>query len=124
MNAKTILLLILSFFSLTGKCHTTDPPDGMDIILLMGCLDINVGPTGVEAYVDEGNVYIYFDQSFGNVNISLYNEMDVMIFKDLINTSVQQTVIIPFVVNSAGSYLLIIEGPNGYVEGEFVITTD
>ena len=119
MNAKRLLLLFLCIISLSGICKTSDPPSGAEIIDLMGRLDVNVGPNQIEAYVDQNNVYIYFHQNFGDVSISLYNELGSLVYSDVVNTAVQQTVIIPITGSTGGTYTLILESFTGYAEGEF-----
>lgn len=119
MNAKRLLLLFLCIISLSGICKTTDPPNGADEIHLMGHLDLNYNLDEVEAYVDQNNVYIYFHQNFGDVSISLYNELGSLVYSDVVNTAVQQTVIIPITGSTDGTYTLILESFTGYVEGEF-----
>lgn len=118
MNAKKLLLLFLCIASLPGICKTTDPPSGASEIRLIGTLDANQGPNGVEAYVYQNTVYVYFHQNFGNVSISLYNELGVTVYNDVVNTAVQQTVIIPIPGNLDFTYTLVLENNNGYVEGE------
>lgn len=120
MNAKKLLLLFLCIVSLSGICETTDPPtNGADRIVLRGSLDLNYNPNDVEAYVDQNYVYIYFHQNFGNVSITLYNETGVTVYSDVVNTAVQQTVIIPISGFTDTTYVLVLENANGYAEGEF-----
>ena len=118
MNAKKLLLLFLCIANLPGIGKTTDPPSGAEIIELIGSLDTNHGVNGVEAYVYQNSVYVYFHQNFGNVSISLYNELGVMVYNDVVNTAVQQTVIIPIPGSLDFTYTLVLENNNGYVEGE------
>ena len=48
-------------------------PSGYEIIVLQGKLNCNAGPNAVVAGANENSVYIHFNQSFGNVSISIYN---------------------------------------------------
>ena len=88
-------------------------------IILHGQLDLNASPDDIEAYVYCNSVHVCFHRSFGNVNVSLYNALGVMVYGDTINTAVQSTVIIPFLNTTGGTFTLILETNNGYVEGEF-----
>lgn len=97
-----------------------DIPDGNEIIELIGMLDYSQGPNDVEAYTDQMNVYVVFHRSFGLVNITLYNEFWVSIYSDVVNTSVQQTIVIPITGTSEGVYTLVLENANGYAEGDYV----
>lgn len=119
MNAKHILLMFLCVVSLSGICKTTDPPSGAEEIRLRGALDVNQGPNDIEAYADGNYVYIYFHRNFGNVSITLYNVMGVMIYNDVVNTAVQQTAIIPITGIVDSTLTLVLENANGYAEGEF-----
>lgn len=119
MNAKNVLLILFCVVGLTGICGTTDPPTGADKIHLIGQLDLNQGPNDVEAYAADNYVYIYFHRNFGNVNITLYNVTGVIIYNDVVNTAVQQTVIIPIISIVDGPLTLVLENASGYAEGEF-----
>ena len=119
MNAKHLLLILFCIVGLSGICGTTDPPSGADEIHLVGLLDLNQGPNDIEAYADGNYVYIYFNRNFGNVSITLYNISGVMIYNDIVNTAVQQTVIIPITGIVDGLLTLVLENANGYAEGEF-----
>lgn len=120
MNAKKLLVLLLLAVSLLGISSTTDPPpSGADRIELMGLLDINHGPNDVEAFADQNFVYIYFHRNFGNVSIALYNPTGVMIYNDVVNTAVQQQLVIPITDLVDGVYTVVLENATGYVDGEF-----
>ena len=119
MNAKHLLLILFCIVGLSGICETTNPPLGADEIHLVGQLDLNQGPNDIQAYADENYVYIYFHRNFGNVSITLYNVMGVMIYNDVVNTTVQQTVIIPITGIVDSTLTLVLENANGYAEGEF-----
>lgn len=113
-NANTFNLELNSVF------NEHDIPDGNELIELNGLLDNNQGPKDVEAYTDQMNVYVVFHRSFGLVNITLYNEFWMSLYSDVVNTSVQQTVVIPITGTSEGVYTLVLENANGYAEGDYV----
>lgn len=120
MNAKKLLVLLLLAVSLLVISSTTDPPpSGADRIELMGLLDINHGPNDVEAFADQNFVYIYFHRNFGNVSIALYNPTGVMIYNDVVNTAVQQQLVIPITDLVDGVYTVVLENATGYADGEF-----
>lgn len=85
----------------------------------MGLLDINHGPNDVEAFADQNFVYIYFHRNFGNVSIALYNPTGVMIYNDVVNTAVQQQLVIPITDLVDGVYTVVLENATGYADGEF-----
>ena len=62
---------------------------------------------------------LHFNQSFGNVSISIYNAMGNMVYNTVSNTAVQQTVIIPFSNLASGTYTVVLTNANGYAEGDF-----
>lgn len=64
-------------------------------------------------------VQIIFYRNFGNVNIDLYNDLGVLIYNDVINTSVQTLVQIPINSSSSGTYTLVLSNGTGIAEGEF-----
>ena len=94
-------------------------PNEFEIIDLMGDLLLNVGPNSIVAGSSEDAVYIGFNQSFGNVNISIYNGMGGLVYNTVVNTDVQQVFIIPFSGVASGSYTVELSSANGYAEGEF-----
>ena len=125
MNAKKLLVLLLFAVSLSGVSSTTDPPPtGADRIELMGLLDINHGPNDVEAFADQNFVYIYFHQVFGVVCVSLYNEAGMMIHNDVVNTAIQQQLVIPITGLVDGVYTVVLENATGYADGEFEKTNN
>ncbi|MBR4468793.1 MAG: DUF3244 domain-containing protein, partial [Bacteroidales bacterium] len=81
-----------------------DPPPGYEKINLQGSLMFGVGPNAVVAGANENSVYIGFNQDFGNVSISIYNEAGLVVYSTVVNTSVQQVVIIPFSSAASGTY--------------------
>lgn len=119
MKARTLLLVCLCTICMTTFSDPTDPPTTAQQIHLKGLLDTNAGPNDIEAYVDGSYIYVIFNRSFGNVSVSLYNANSFLIYCDIINTAVQSTVIIPFLNTTGGTFTLILETNNGYVEGEF-----
>lgn len=119
MKTKTLLLAFLCIFLFTTKGHTDDPPSGSEIIYLQGKLDLNAGPDDIEAYVDGSAVHVYFHHSFGYVGVTLYSPLGVAIYNNVIDTEVLQHVVIPFFGNTSGTFTLVLENANGYVDGEF-----
>jgi hypothetical protein len=85
----------------------------------MGDLMFAVGPNAIEAGASDDAIYIGFNQSFGNVNISIYNSMGIAVYRTIVNTDVQQVVIIPFANVASGSYIVELNNANGYAEGDF-----
>lgn len=96
-----------------------DPPQGYEEIALQGSLMFGVNPNAIVAGSSEDAVYIGFNQSFGNVNISIYNGMGGLVYNTVVNTDVQQVFIIPFSGVASGSYTVELSSANGYAEGEF-----
>ncbi|MBQ6771004.1 MAG: DUF3244 domain-containing protein [Bacteroidales bacterium] len=94
-------------------------PTGYEVIVLQGRLDVGTNPNAVVAGVNDNSVYIHFNQSFGNVSISIYNAMGNMVYNTVSNTAVQQTVIIPFSNLASGTYTVVLTNANGYAEGDF-----
>ena len=94
-------------------------PTGYEEIVLQGKLDCNAGSNAIVAGANESSVYIHFNQSFGNVNISIYNVMGGLVYSTVVNTDVQQTIIIPFFNVLSGTYTVELSNANGYVEGDF-----
>ena len=123
MKAKTLLLACLCVLCLTttGETtgETTDPPTGAEQILLQGLLDLNAGLNDVEAYVDDNYVYVSFHRNFGNVSISLYNPNGLIVYSDVVNTAVQQLVVIPITGFVDGVYTIVLENATGYADGDF-----
>ena len=79
----------------------------------------NINPNAIEAGANDDAVYIGFNQSFGNVNISIYNALGGLVYSTVVNTDVQQTIIIPFSNVLSGTYTVELSNANGYVEGDF-----
>ena len=94
-------------------------PTGYEVIVLQGRLDVGTNPNAVVAGVNDNSVYIHFNQSFGNVSISIYNVMGNLVYNTVVNTAIQQTVIIPFSNVASGTYTVVLDNANGYAEGDF-----
>ena len=94
-------------------------PNEFDKINLMGDLMFVVGPNAIEAGASDDAIYIGFNQSFGNVSISIYNSMGSTVYSTVVNTDVQQVFIIPFTNAASGSYTVELSNANGYTEGDF-----
>ena len=94
-------------------------PTGYEIIELQGDLMYGNIPDPIVAGFNENSVYIHFNQSFGNVSISIYNGNGALVYSTVVDTSVQQTVIIPLVTMINGTYTVEVNNANGYAEGGF-----
>ena len=94
-------------------------PNEFEKIALLGDLLNNVGPNAIEAGASDDAVYIQFNQTFGNVNISIYNSLGGLVYSTVVNTDVQQVVIIPFSSAAIGIYTVELNNANGYAEGDF-----
>lgn len=94
-------------------------PHGYDVIVLQGTLMLGINPNAIVAGASDDAVYIGFNQSFGNVNISIYNGMGGLAYNTVVNTDVQQVIIIPFSGVANGTYIVELNSANGYAEGEF-----
>jgi hypothetical protein len=94
-------------------------PSEAEKIKLQGKLNYNVGPDDIEAGATETAVYIYFNQSYGNVNISLYNAEGNLCYSSVVNTGAQQMVVIPIIGNGNGTYTVVLDNANGFAEGDF-----
>lgn len=114
------ILLMLFVNAYASSSIQRSIPDGYEQIHLNGQLELGQGSNDIEAYTDQVNVYVIFHRSFGLVNITLYNEFWMSIYSDVVNTSVQQTVVIPITGTSDGVYTLVLENANGYAEGDYV----
>ena len=97
-----------------------DTPPGAAIVL-HGDLLYGTNPNSITASVYNSAVYIQFNQSFGDVGITLLNQSGVIIYSSDINSSVQQQIVIPFINSTNGTYTLIIENNTGWVEGDFEV---
>lgn len=97
----------------------TDPPTGYTKIDLLGTLMLNVGPNTIVAGASEDAVYIGFNQSFGNVNITIYNGMGSIVYRNVIDTNMQREYFIPFSGYANGTYTLELDNTTGYADGIF-----
>lgn len=98
-------------------------PTGFEVIELQGSLMYGVSPDAIVAGASRNAVYIHFNQSFGNVNISIYNADGNLCYNGVVNTSVQQTVIIPITSNNDGQCYIVLNNANGdEYYGEFTVT--
>lgn len=105
--------------NITVEMEDNHIPSEAEKIKLQGKLNYNVGPDDIEAGATETAVYIYFNQSCGNVNISLYNAEGNLCYSSVVNTGAQQMVVIPIMGNSNGTYTVVLDNANGYAEGDF-----
>jgi len=132
MKKNVLFLIVLCFLGiLSWKAQAVNPktvpmytiennmPHEYDRVELHGLLATIAGPNGIEAGVSDDAVYIGFNQSFGNVNISIYNGMGGLVYNTVVNTDVQQVVIIPFTSAASGSYTVELSNANGYADGDF-----
>lgn len=94
-------------------------PSGAEKIRLKGRLDVNAGPDDIEAGATETAVYLYFNQSFGNVSITIYNDSGLLVYNSVVDTSMQQYVVIPILSTAPGTYTVVLDNANGYAEGDF-----
>lgn len=99
--------------------ETVNMPNEFEKIELLGNLMTGHGPNAIEAGASDNAVYIHFNQSFGNVSITIYNESGLTVYSTVLNTAVQQTIIIPITAANSGIYTVVVENATGYVEGEF-----
>ena len=133
MRAKTLIIIaaLCALGFLPREIHAANPkmvfmynlitelPPNYDRIDLHGDLAMSVGPNAIEAGANEEAVYIHFNQSFGNVSIKICNAMGVLVYNTVVNTNVQQTIIIPFSNAASGSYIVELSNATGYAEGDF-----
>lgn len=103
----------LSYYSMDNL------PTGYEEIMLMGELLMGTGPKSIIAGANDNSVYIRFNQSFGSVNIKIYNATGSLCYNGMVDTTAQQTVIISIVGNNDGFYTVMLDNANGFAEGEF-----
>ena len=134
---KNRLLFLVSLFALslcTWEVHALntvpvstpskkndieETPPEYEKINLLGDLLYNIGPNAIVAGANDDAVYIGFNQSFGNVNISIYNGMGGLVYSTVMNTDVQQVYIIPFTTASSDTFIVELSNANGYADGHF-----
>ena len=96
-----------------------DPPHGYEKINLQGTLMLGIGPNGIVAGASDNEIYIQFNQSFGNVSITIYNSSNLVVYSTVVDTSVQQVVVIPFTTAAADTYTVELSHADDYAEGDF-----
>lgn len=99
--------------------EATKLPIGYEQVALHGDLLTGIGPNAIEAGISDDDIYIGFNQSFGNVSISIYNSLGGLVYSTVVNTDVQPIVIIPFSSAASGSYYVELNNANGEADGEF-----
>ena len=133
MKTKTLLLLGLCAIGLCtwevqavntksipiNNVEIADPPQGYEEIDLQGSLMYGIGPNAIVAGASDVDIYIGFNQSFGNVNISIYNSLGDLVYNTVVNTDVQQVYIIPFTTAASDTFTVELSNANGYAEGDF-----
>lgn len=119
MRTKILLLFCLFALCVTATSDPTDPPTTAQQLIINGQLDTNAGPNDIEAYVDGHYVYVEFHRNFGNVSITLYDPDGLTLYSDVVNTGVQQLVVIPVSAFMEGIYTIVLESILGSAEGEF-----
>lgn len=133
MKTKTLLLVGLCAIGLCSwkaqaintrpipiiNSEMADPPQGYEKIELLGTLMLNINPNAIVAGASDDAVYIGFNQSFGNVNISIYNGMGGLVYNTVVNTDVQQVYIIPFTTAASDNFTVELSNASGYAEGDF-----
>lgn len=115
-----VLFLLVTTFSVAVSPYNTDPPE-LTTIDIRGILDATAGPNDIEAYVDGDFLYVSFHRSFGNVSITLYNPNNLIIYSGVVNTAIQQLLVIPVSLNDEGIYTIVLENATGYADGDFEI---
>ena len=133
MNLKTIMAGLCLFGLWAGNFpannprtmnmiqKTIDVPHGYEHIELRGDLMLNAGPTAIEAGVSDDAIYVQFNQNFGNVTVTVYNPNGLTIYSGVVNTAVQQLLVIPVSLNDEGIYTIVLENATGYADGDFEI---
>lgn len=132
MRKKELLIVGLCMFSVcTLQANFEKPmttpsyykvesiPDRYERMILHGELATSIGPNAIEAGSNDDEVYIQFNQGFGNVNIAIYNSNGQQVYSTVVDTSVQQVVIIPFTTAAADTYTVELSHADGYAEGDF-----
>ena len=96
-------------------------PNGYNEIDLHGELMFSVGNNAIIAGASDNAVYVGFNQTFGNVSISIFNSLGGLIYSTVVNTDIQQEIIIPLPTTTAGTYTVELNAFDGYADGEFEI---
>ena len=105
--------------SINNRDMEDNVPHGYDVIVLHGTLMFGINPNSIVAGASDDAVYIGFNQDFGLVNISIYNSMGGLVYSAVVNTSVQQVVIIPITFATSGTYTVELSNAFGYADGDF-----
>ncbi len=130
---KTLFALLcccmLGFFVLKAPAFNYEPsfvseiteelPPSYDLIELQGSLMYGVSPNAIEAGFNDNSVYIQFNQNLGNVTVSVYNPNGLTIYSGVVNTAVQQLLVVPMTFSSEGAYTIYLENTTGYADGDF-----
>ena len=134
---KTKALLFISFIALSliicktqamntvstptpiSKYDVGDPPPEYEKINLLGTLMYGINLNAIVAGASDDAVYIGFNLDLGNMNISIYNGTGILVYNDVVDTSVQPTVIVPFQTAASDTYTLELSNGTGYAEGVF-----
>lgn len=114
MEAQAVNLKSVSIINVEDNV-----PTGFEVIELQGSLMYGVSPNAINAGANRNSVYLHFSRSFGNVNVRIYNESGSLVYNSIVDTSAQQTVIIPLAGNSNGTYAVELDNANGFAEGYF-----
>lgn len=99
--------------------NSDELPPSYDQIVLLGSLVFGAGPNAIEAGYNENSVYIQFNQDFGYVDVTIYNPNNLIVYSDVVNTAVQQLVVIPITGFVDGVYTIVLENATGYADGDF-----
>ena len=99
---------------------TVDLPPDYDEIVLKGSLMLNAGPNAFDAGVNENSVYIRFNQNLGYVSVTIINPYGWTIYNDVVNTAVQQVLVVPISFTAEGIYTIILDNADDNAEGDFV----
>ena len=100
--------------------ETTDElPPSYDVIELQGSLVFSPGSNPIEAGVNDNSIYIQFNQNLGNINVTIYNPDGLTVYSGVVNTAVQQLLVIPLSFSTEGTYTIYLENATGYADGDF-----
>lgn len=137
MKTRNLLfagLCILCLFAWTARAtnlkttpifeETVDTPPGYKEIGLQGSLAFSAGPNAIEAGYNNNSVCIQFNQNLGYVDVTIYNPNGLVVYNDVVNTAVQQQLVIPITGFVDGIYTIVLENATGYVDGDFEKTDD
>lgn len=129
MNAKTLIIVgfcLLSFGAGELQANTpettsivqknNDVPHGYEQIELQGSLMLSVGPTSIDAGVNDNSIFIQFNQNLGNVIVTIYNPSGSTVYSGMVNTAVQQLLVIPVTFSSEGIYTIVLENASDYFD--------